>query len=456
MAGYEDVMRAAAPVFERLHQIILENREPYIAEGSIWFLGGGDISKTHHFEHKRRNLFQLAARAKDIMEVGFNAGHSTAIMLLANPNSKITVFDLGEHPYTVPALEYLGEVFPGRIRAAYLGDSRETLPRFVKDEPEARFDLLHIDGGHTEEVLSSDFEWCSRIAKPGMHRVVIDDDDYPVIHKFNRRMVAEGRLRGPFVEGLHGVEGAGDARMYHFVGEYIYPAKPEVELVICRWQRDLAWLAGVPREGRSIYIHDKGGAALQGLSGGDRVVQIPNLGVDQYSHLRYIVDNYDNLPDVVIFCQDDMDGHTDSYKGITFRDTEHMISHMIAEVRENGHTLNAYTWAETFGKGILPAKDLKFMKGSELVETNIPETFGEWFCKYVVPGWERWEGMLWFKNAIFGASREQIRKRPKYQYEAILQQFRLPRSELDHFVERVWYYLLCCELQLLYIAGKST
>ena len=36
------------------------------------------------------------------MEIGFNAGHSSFLYLISNPNSKITVFDLCEHKYTLP------------------------------------------------------------------------------------------------------------------------------------------------------------------------------------------------------------------------------------------------------------------------------------------------------------------------------------------------------------------
>lgn len=442
MGAYEDVMSAAAPLFDKLQEIILAHKEPYIAEGSIWFVGGGDITKSSAFENKRRNIFNLASGAQNIMEVGFNAGHSTAIMLLASPDSKVTIFDLGEHPYTVPALEYLGQVFPGRIQAAYLGDSRHTLPYFVENVVEKEcfggFDLLHIDGGHTEDILASDFAWCRRMAAVD-HTVVIDDDDWPVIHKFNRRMVAEERLIGPLIE-----EGG------HFVGTYkslipigkVGGAQDGVTLVVCRWKRDLAWLEGVSRVGRQVYIHDKGGDPLIGLRDGDIVLQVPNIGMDQYSNLRYIVDNYDSLPGVVIFCQDDLDGHTDGYNSLKFESTEGLLEYMIREVRHHGHTLNAYTWSDRFGPGILPSKDLKFMLGPELVETNIPETFGEWFTRYVRPGWEGWDRMVWFKNAIFGASREVIRSRPKEEYEAILRQFCMPKSELDHFVERAWYYIL--------------
>jgi hypothetical protein len=201
-------------IFSNIEQIILDNKEPYLCEGSVWCLGGGSVDKCDAFEHKRHNLFKLAKTAKNIIEIGFNAGHSTAIMLLANPDSKITIFDLGEHPYTRPALEYLKRVFPGRIIGAYFGDSTQTLTQFV-NQTSQKFDLLHIDGGHERHILQSDFDNCEKIADKD-HYVVVDDDDWHVIGTFNRLMVTEGRLKGPFTDGF----ATGKGKMCHFIGKY--------------------------------------------------------------------------------------------------------------------------------------------------------------------------------------------------------------------------------------------
>lgn len=213
-------------VFAELDRIIRENPEPYMCEGSVWCLGGGSMAKTDVFEHKRRNLFKLASGASRILEIGFNAGHSAALMLLASPHSKLTLFDIGEHRYTRPALECLMRTFPGRVEAMYFGDSRCMLPAFVTSRAVAPpaaspppFDLVHIDGGHTEDVLASDFECCARLVAP-VHTVVIDDVDdraCPPVAQFVRRMVAEQRLQGPRVDGFWAPDGG---EMLHFIGEY--------------------------------------------------------------------------------------------------------------------------------------------------------------------------------------------------------------------------------------------
>ena len=54
---------------------------------------------------KQMNLYKSAMEAKNILEIGFNAGHSCLLFLLANPESKITIFDICEHKYAKPCFE---------------------------------------------------------------------------------------------------------------------------------------------------------------------------------------------------------------------------------------------------------------------------------------------------------------------------------------------------------------
>ena len=81
------------------------------------------------------------------MEIGFNSGFSTLLMLISNPNIHIFCFDLGEHKYTIPCYEKLKETFGDRINIT-IGDSTKTLQN-INDN----YDLIHIDGGHSTEVI---------------------------------------------------------------------------------------------------------------------------------------------------------------------------------------------------------------------------------------------------------------------------------------------------------------
>ena len=76
----------------------------------------GNIFMTHHttkfsdvFLDKAKNLSNLVLNKtiKNVLEIGFNSGFSTLLMLLTNPNINITCCDLGEHSYALPCFDRL-------------------------------------------------------------------------------------------------------------------------------------------------------------------------------------------------------------------------------------------------------------------------------------------------------------------------------------------------------------
>jgi predicted O-methyltransferase YrrM len=93
--------------------------------------------------------------AKLIGEIGFNAGFSTTAFLNANPDSQVVSFDLVEHGYTRVAKKIVDEKFPGR-HTLIAGDSTKAVPDFARKNPDLRFDLVFIDGGHQYEVAKAD------------------------------------------------------------------------------------------------------------------------------------------------------------------------------------------------------------------------------------------------------------------------------------------------------------
>jgi predicted O-methyltransferase YrrM/lipopolysaccharide biosynthesis glycosyltransferase len=144
----------------------------------------GNIFMLHHttnytdvFLNKSKNISNLVLNKniKSVMEIGFNSGFSTLLMLLTNPNICISCFDLGEHKYTMPCYEKLKETFGDRINIT-LGDSTKTLQN-VNDN----YDLIHIDGGHSTEVANSDIINSYRLSKQRTI-LIMNDYDFPNLH----------------------------------------------------------------------------------------------------------------------------------------------------------------------------------------------------------------------------------------------------------------------------------
>jgi len=110
---------------------------------------------------------------KEIMEIGFNAGHSAETFLSANPNVHLTSFDLGEVNAMEHGKEYIDTTYPGR-HTLIVGDSTITLPNYKLVHPNKTFDIIFIDGGHSYHVAKSDFINSSTLAHS--ETIVIVDD----------------------------------------------------------------------------------------------------------------------------------------------------------------------------------------------------------------------------------------------------------------------------------------
>jgi predicted O-methyltransferase YrrM len=145
-------------------------------EGNIFTIGKIDFSFLFHRKCVNISLLSQNKDIKNIMEIGFNAGFSTLLMLFSNPLAKITCYDLGEHSYTMPCFKIIKKTFGDRVNLI-LGDSTKTVPN-----DKNKYDLIHIDGGHSTYVATQDIENSYNKSKPGTIFIFDDYILFPNLH----------------------------------------------------------------------------------------------------------------------------------------------------------------------------------------------------------------------------------------------------------------------------------
>tara|TARA_B100000963_G_scaffold353777_1_gene369076 strand:- start:220 stop:816 length:597 start_codon:yes stop_codon:yes gene_type:complete len=108
----------------------------------------------------------------NVMEIGFNAGHSAELFLNSNKNINLVSFDIGYYGYVNLGKEFIDKNYPNR-HTLIIGNSLVTVPEYFKKENK-KFDLIFIDGGHDYDVAKGDILNCKNLAHDKTI-VVLDD-----------------------------------------------------------------------------------------------------------------------------------------------------------------------------------------------------------------------------------------------------------------------------------------
>ncbi len=130
-------------------------------------------SSVRQREEFLNDLTQLSS-IHTIMEIGFNAGHSSETFLQSPGCQKLLAFDIEQHPYTRTGVEFMQQKFKDRFEFIK-GNSRIQVPLYAQSHPGVTFDLIFIDGDHSFEGCIADIRNSRLLAN---RNTILWIDDY--------------------------------------------------------------------------------------------------------------------------------------------------------------------------------------------------------------------------------------------------------------------------------------
>ena len=143
----------------------------------FWY--GGNEGHTQQVVEETMYLAQVSTKAKNILEIGFNGGHSAETMLQSSDKSYVLSVDIGFHHYVKFGYYFLKKKYKNRVKLV-IGNSKKILPQLVGSNK--KFDLIFIDGGHDYDIVKSDLNNAIKMSDKNT-LIIVDDVYYPVSEK---------------------------------------------------------------------------------------------------------------------------------------------------------------------------------------------------------------------------------------------------------------------------------
>lgn len=202
------------------------------------------------------------------------------------------------------------------------------------------------------------------------------------------------------------------------------------KIVVARYNENIEWLY---EKFNNLVVYNK----FYPLNIPNEIM-VPNFGRESETYLRYIITNYDNLPDVVIFTQariSDHRGFNDINYLFKLGKQALLFGKSIPDIK---HTENKYKkscWDRDWN---IESDKYYYLHNNYL--NNEPIVFEKWFNKHI--GCEYKTPFHIYSNGIFAVRKDLILRNPIEYYLNLISLVNHHVNPAEgHFFERSWFYI---------------
>ena len=209
------------------------------------------------------------------------------------------------------------------------------------------------------------------------------------------------------------------------------------DICVARYNEDLDWLQHYKKD---AIVYTKTNKLKK--SEFKEVVSIEPVGLETYSFFCYIVDHYDNLPDVVAFIQGRVDDHLGDVKNTHSQDDKKnpivFLDYILKEAYEKGISapIDENVYDHTNWRLSTPNR----ISGKECITVQY-DNITDWWENYVGLKWSGPSRCTWCQ--CFAVKKENILRHKKEMYLKLKNDpnFKNTYCEVAHFWERMLFPL---------------
>jgi hypothetical protein len=203
------------------------------------------------------------------------------------------------------------------------------------------------------------------------------------------------------------------------------------KIIVARYNENVQWLF---KEKDNCIIYNKGTPLKI-----DSEIMLDNVGRESETYLNYIINNYDNFPDIVIFTQANISDHrgkNDVNYLLKLKEEATHYGKSLPTVVHNYTNNPSKYWGPYWNAN----KSYNGFYLKDNYKNNNPQVFVDWFKKNINETYPNPINI--YGNALFAVKKELILKHPiEYYQKLILEVNHHINSSEGHFFERSWYYI---------------